>query len=99
MIADHHAAAPGRRLLLAPKISGCTIPPIARHALSRFLLSFSGISRQDSSAAVFARDSQNSTILHHCKLSDSDIRDLFLWIGLGTSGRAAARRRRMRAVL
>ena len=28
MIADHHAAAPGRRLLLTPKTGGCTIPPI-----------------------------------------------------------------------
>jgi hypothetical protein len=59
---------------------------MTRHVLSRFSLSFSGISRRDSSAAVFARDSQNSTFLHHCKVSDSDIRDLFLWIGLGTSG-------------
>ena len=33
MIADHHAAATGRRLLLAVKTGGCTIPPIARHAL------------------------------------------------------------------
>ena len=26
--------------------------------------------------AVFARDSQNSTILHHCKVTDSGVRDL-----------------------
>jgi hypothetical protein len=88
VIADHHTPAPRRRLLLAGKTGGCAIPPMTRHVLPAFLLSFSGISRRNSSAAVFARDSQNSTILHDCKVSDSDIRDLFLWIGLATSGRA-----------
>jgi hypothetical protein len=76
MIADHHTAATGRRLLAALKTGGCAIPPIARHAIARFLLSFSGISRRDSSTAVFARDSQNSTFLHDCKVTDSGVRDL-----------------------
>jgi hypothetical protein len=31
MIADHHAAAPRRRLLLTGKTGGCAIPPIAPH--------------------------------------------------------------------
>ena len=38
MIADHHAAAPGRRLLLTLKTGGCAIPPIARHAVFPFLV-------------------------------------------------------------
>src|SRR5215212_8656195 len=63
---------------------------------SRFLLSFSGISRRDSNATVFARDSQNSTILHHCKVTDSDVRDLSFGSGWVRLGRASARRRRMR---
>ena len=41
MIADHHAAAAGCRLLLTLKTGGCAIPPMTRHAFSRFLLSFS----------------------------------------------------------
>jgi hypothetical protein len=36
--------------------------------------------------AVFARDSQISTFLHHCKVTDSDVRDLSFWVGLGTFG-------------
>jgi hypothetical protein len=40
------------------------------------LLSFSGISRQDSTMAVFVRDGQNSTFLHDCKVTDSGVRDL-----------------------
>jgi hypothetical protein len=86
MIADHHAAAPRRRPLLTDKTGGCAIPPIARHVVSRFLLSLSGISRRDSSMAVFDRDSQNSTILHDCKVTDSDVRDLSFgsgWVRLG----------------
>jgi hypothetical protein len=66
---------------------------------SRFLLSLSGISRRDSSMAVFDRDSQNSTILHDCKVTDSDVRDLSFGSGWVRSGRATARRRRMRAFL
>jgi hypothetical protein len=31
--------------------------------------------------AVFARDSQNSTILHHCKVTDSGARDLSFGLG------------------
>ena len=38
MIADHHAATPGRRLLPALETSGCAIPPIARHAVFPFLV-------------------------------------------------------------
>ena len=38
MIADHHAAAPGRRPLLTLKTGGCAIPPIARHVFSPFLV-------------------------------------------------------------
>ena len=38
MIADHHAAAPGRRPLLTLKTDGCAIPPIARHAVFPFLV-------------------------------------------------------------
>ena len=36
--------------------------------------------------AVFVRDSQNPTNLHHCKVSDSDFRDLSFgsgWVRLG----------------
>jgi hypothetical protein len=78
VIADHHAAAAGRRLLFTVKTGGCAIPPIARHVFSRFLLSLSSISRRDSSTAVFDRDSQNSTFLHDCKVTDTDsgVRDL-----------------------
>jgi hypothetical protein len=93
MIADHHAAAAGRRLLPALKTGGCTIAPIARHAWPRFLLSFSGISRPNSPIAVFARDSQNSTILHHCKVTDSGVRDLSFgsdWVRPGELRLAAA---------
>ena len=36
--------------------------------------------------AVFARDSQNSTILHHCKVTDSDVRDLSFGSGWVRSG-------------
>jgi hypothetical protein len=46
---------------------------------------------------VFARDSQNFTFLHHCKVTDSDVRDLSFGSGWVRLGRAAARRRRMRA--
>jgi hypothetical protein len=93
MIADHHAAAAGGRLLQALKAGGCAIPPMTVHALPRFLLSFSGISRRDSNMAVFARDGQNSTILHDCKLTDSDIRDLSFgsgWVRPGELWLAAA---------
>jgi hypothetical protein len=43
--------------------------------------------------AVFARDSQNSTFLHHCKVTDSDVRDLSFgsdWVRLGELRFAAA---------
>jgi len=43
--------------------------------------------------AVFVRDSQNSTILHHCKVTDSDVRDLSFgsgWVRLGELRHAAA---------
>src|SRR5882672_7730320 len=43
--------------------------------------------------AVFARDSQNSTFLHHCKVTDSDVRDLSFgsdWVRLGELRLAAA---------
>lgn len=43
--------------------------------------------------AVFARDGQNSTILHDCKLTDSDIRDLSFgsgWVRPGELWLAAA---------
>jgi hypothetical protein len=61
--------------------------------VTRFLLSFSGISRRDSSAAVFGRDSQNSTFLHHSKVTDSDVRDLSFgsgWVCPGELQLAAA---------
>jgi hypothetical protein len=38
--------------------------------------------------AVFVRDSQNSTFLHHCKVTDSDVRDLSFGSGLVRLGRA-----------
>jgi hypothetical protein len=93
MIADHHAAAARCRLFLTLKTGGCAIPPIARHDVFRFLLSLSGISRRDSNATVFARDSQNSTILHHCKVTDSGVRDLSFgsgWVCPGELWLAAA---------
>jgi hypothetical protein len=43
--------------------------------------------------AVFARDSQNSTFLHHCKVTDSDVRDLSFgsgWVRPGELRLAAA---------
>jgi hypothetical protein len=49
---------------------------MTRHVLPRFLLSFSGINRRNSSTAVFVRYSQNSTFLHDCKVTDSGVRDL-----------------------
>jgi hypothetical protein len=57
------------------------------------LLSLSGISRRDSNATVFARDSQISTFLHHCKVTDSDVRDLSFgsgWVRPGELRLAAA---------
>jgi hypothetical protein len=66
---------------------------MTRHAAVRFLLSLSGISRRDSSMAVFARDSQNSTLLHHCKVTDSGVRDLSFgsgWVCPGELWLAAA---------
>ena len=53
MIADHHTAAPGRWPLLTLKTNGCAIPPMTRHAVSRFLLSFR--QAQMHCPAVFAR--------------------------------------------
>jgi hypothetical protein len=38
MIADHHAAAPGRRPLLTLKTGGCAIPPMTRHVVFPFLV-------------------------------------------------------------
>jgi hypothetical protein len=38
MIADHHAAAPGRWPLLTLKPDGCPIPPMTRHAVFPFLV-------------------------------------------------------------
>jgi hypothetical protein len=93
MIADHHAAAARCRLLLTLKTGGGAIPPTTGHVVFRFLLSLSGISRRDSSMAVFARDSQNSTILHHCKVTDSGVRDLSFgsgWVCPGELWLAAA---------
>jgi hypothetical protein len=36
--------------------------------------------------AVFARDSQNSTFLHDCKVTDSGVRDLSFGSGLVCPG-------------
>jgi hypothetical protein len=37
-VADHHAAASGRRPLLALKTGGCAIPPMTRHVFFSLLV-------------------------------------------------------------
>jgi hypothetical protein len=54
MVADHHAAAAGRRPLLTLKPGGCAIPPMTRHAVFPFLVVVSPGTKCHH-AAVFAR--------------------------------------------